>query len=140
MVIEYRVEIRANGVTITQHVEPCNGHDGKRDADEKVDDMTRPTHGKDLDSADTRAVSFANKSSETKAKGGGLHPPTDDGGGGGARSGGTVIVYGPVVILPCPPKTGIHNSTDDRDGKSRALQGIHSETDPDIATKKPKTP
>jgi hypothetical protein len=139
MVIEYRVEIRANGVTITQHVEPCNDNDGKRSADEKTNDVTRPTHGADLDTVDTRAVSFANKPSKTEAKGGGLHPPTDDG-GGGPRSGGTVIVYGPVVILPCPPRTGIHHSTDDSDDESRTLDGIHSQTDPDIVTKKPRTP
>jgi hypothetical protein len=102
MLIEYRIEIKNGGVTITHRVEPdgFNVVTGKplvkpRESQTNQDEMSVHQLGESFGGRETATTSSTRKPPKP---GGGPHESADPGGGGPPS--GMVIVLGPVVVSP----------------------------------------
>ena len=143
MVIEYRLDFQASGLTITQRIDmdgaaPPAGTDApinlqvKPPAQVQAQPQVQPSvqaaaiPGVELPEhivvpASTAAIPGAEVKDHPKA-GAGVHPSTDPGGGG--PTAGIVIAFGPIIMLPSRgPGGGVHGSTDPGGG-------VHGTTDP----------
>jgi hypothetical protein len=147
MLIEYRLEFLASGLTITQRID-MDGSAPPAKTDTPIDAQVKPDapvnkplaqpaiQGAELPEhiivpAATAAIPVAQTKDDPKS-GGGVHESTDPGGGihdstdpgGGGPTSGVVIAFGPIVMLPSRgPGGGVHGSTDPGGG-------VHPSTDP----------
>lgn len=156
MLIEYRLEFQASGLTITQRIDMDGSAPPAKTGtpfnvqvkpDAPVQPLAQPAiQGAELPEhiivpAATAAIPAAQTKDHPKA-GGGVHGSTDSGGGvhestdpgGGGPTSGVVIAFGPIVMLPSRgPGGGVHGTTDPGGGVHGSTDpggGVHPSTDP----------